>query len=417
MSHGAVAFRLFAKKQKGAILWNDYTTEPEEKIPKGRILNKREGKVFRRIYKDKNTKNIICLFIIAVGVMLFCTKSSPLYPFNDWGDANIYFTIGKGVIHGQVPYRDLFDYKGPLIYMLYGIGGMISERTFFGVWLLEILAAAFFLIYSYKTVLLLCKNKVLLLMPAFAAIIYAANHMRHGGSAEEFCIPFLVYGLYISVKWLKRQEMVSNREVLFIGITSGCVLWTKYTMLGFYVAWIIIPAGIMIYRKQWTKLFRTLMTIGIGVVLVTIPILLYFGVNHSLKDLVTVYFYNNIFLYAGESLSLVQLLQRTFWNLLKAAWHNLFVFGLIGLGAIWLVVKKEYLLLLQFLLCAAGLTATVLSAPTIHGYYSMCFSVFAVFGVGAMGELLKFPKMTSHRAEITTAVLSSFFMICFVFWV
>ena len=36
----------------------------------------------------------VCLLFAAV-FLLLCTKSSPLYPLNEWVDANIYFTIGK----------------------------------------------------------------------------------------------------------------------------------------------------------------------------------------------------------------------------------------------------------------------------------------------------------------------------------
>lgn len=37
-----------------------------------------------------------CL-LVAAGCLLVCSKSSPLYPINDWSDANIYFSMGKGM--------------------------------------------------------------------------------------------------------------------------------------------------------------------------------------------------------------------------------------------------------------------------------------------------------------------------------
>ena len=194
-------------------------------------------------------KQLIFLFLISVGAMLFCTKSSPLYPFNDWGDANIYFTMGKGMLEGKVPYRDLYDHKGPLIYAIYAIAGMISKKSFLGVWILEIIAATVFSIYSYKTLCLFCKKNVITLMPVYVAVVYAANHMRHGGSAEELCLTFLAYGLYVLAKYLVQKKMFKDIELLLIGITSGFVLWIKYTMLGFYMGWIIVPAVLMLRNK------------------------------------------------------------------------------------------------------------------------------------------------------------------------
>ena len=55
-----------------------------------------------------------------------CSKSSFLYPINDWGDVNTYFTIGKGMLAGKVPYRDLYDQKGVVIFALQALGAIIS---------------------------------------------------------------------------------------------------------------------------------------------------------------------------------------------------------------------------------------------------------------------------------------------------
>ena len=34
------------------------------------------------------------------------------------------------MMNGAVPYRDLFDHKGPLLYLLYGIGYLIDSTGF-----------------------------------------------------------------------------------------------------------------------------------------------------------------------------------------------------------------------------------------------------------------------------------------------
>ena len=47
--------------------------------------------------------------------LVFASTASPLYATNFWTDTNIYFTIGRGMLKGLMPYRDLFDHKGPLL--------------------------------------------------------------------------------------------------------------------------------------------------------------------------------------------------------------------------------------------------------------------------------------------------------------
>lgn len=88
--------------------------------------------------------------ITAVGVITICSKSSPLYPFNDWVDSNVYMTIGRGMLKGRIPYRDLYEHKGFIIYAIHALAALISRTSFLGVWLLEIAAAFFFFITVYR---------------------------------------------------------------------------------------------------------------------------------------------------------------------------------------------------------------------------------------------------------------------------
>ncbi|MFQ9073882.1 MAG: hypothetical protein ACLR43_15090 [Faecalibacillus faecis] len=44
------------------------------------------------------------------------------------------------MFNGKVPYKDLFEQKGPLLYLIYGIGYLISHDTFLGVYLLEVIS-------------------------------------------------------------------------------------------------------------------------------------------------------------------------------------------------------------------------------------------------------------------------------------
>ena len=77
--------------------------------------------------------------------LLICSKSSPLYPVNDWVDANTYLTVGRGMLHGMVPYRDLYEQKGPLLYMLHAGAAAVTEKSFLGVFIIEVIACTAFL--------------------------------------------------------------------------------------------------------------------------------------------------------------------------------------------------------------------------------------------------------------------------------
>ena len=60
--------------------------------------------------KKKKTVFIYCFCLLtATMILLFCSQNSPLYPMNDWVDVNAFFTVGKGMMNGLVPYKDLFE--------------------------------------------------------------------------------------------------------------------------------------------------------------------------------------------------------------------------------------------------------------------------------------------------------------------
>lgn len=85
-------------------------------------------------------RQLFFITIVAVVAITICSKSSPLYPLNDWVDANCFMTVGKSMIHGLVPYRDLIEQKGPLLYMIHAVAALISETSFLGVYFIEIAA-------------------------------------------------------------------------------------------------------------------------------------------------------------------------------------------------------------------------------------------------------------------------------------
>ena len=50
-----------------------------------------------RSRRGQNARVFAYALLVAAAVLFFCSKSSFGYPINDWSDANIYFTIGKGM--------------------------------------------------------------------------------------------------------------------------------------------------------------------------------------------------------------------------------------------------------------------------------------------------------------------------------
>lgn len=222
--------------------------------------------------RTAKAKQALWCALLAAAALFLCSKSSPLFVLNDWMDANIFFTMGKSMFEGKVLYRDVFDHKGPVLYLLYGLGWLLDHTGFTGVWLLEVAAFACFLFFSLRTVSLFLPAP---LCPAWAAVpaavIAASRAFSHGGSAEEFLLPFLAAALYCLLRALQTGRQVPLWAVCIQGALAGCALWLKYTVLGFYLAWVLVLT-VWYVRHGWQRaLAQSCGAYLGGVALATLP--------------------------------------------------------------------------------------------------------------------------------------------------
>ena len=162
--------------------------------------------MLERASREKRDYLAAAYFIAAAFLlMLPATRSSFLYPCNDWNDANSYFSVGKALFNGKMPYRDVFDQKGMYLYFFYGLAWLASPRDFLGVFFLEVILAAFDLAGICRILsLYVKKSTALCASPLVLAVVVCSRSFYWGGSAEEVCFPFLVWGLYFSLAYFQK---------------------------------------------------------------------------------------------------------------------------------------------------------------------------------------------------------------------
>ena len=74
--------------------------------------------------------------LYTICIMLFSAGSSPVV--NSMGtDSSVFFTIGRSMLSGKVPYRDLFDHKGWYVYFFNYLGACLSSKTTIGLFIIE----------------------------------------------------------------------------------------------------------------------------------------------------------------------------------------------------------------------------------------------------------------------------------------
>ncbi len=257
--------------------------------------------------RSQKVKIILYSIFLSALFLWIGTKSSPLYPINDWVDANAFFTMGKGLMHGLVPFRDLFEQKGPILYFVYGIGYLICPTNFLGIFFIEIVAFSVFLYYFYKILKLYSLEKSFYISSIFVlAVILTMPAFTHGGGLEELALPLFGISLYHFLSLLKdRKYLESNKKIYFIeGMIVATILWSKYILLGFWIGFVFFFFLLWVKDEKWNRIWEAVRYYLLGILVITIPIMIYFGIHGAIDDLFYNYFYINMFLYPAHDLTL-----------------------------------------------------------------------------------------------------------------
>ena len=359
----------------------------------------------------------------AVLSMLLLSMSSPLYAHNLWNDANIIYTVGKGMAHGLLPYRDLYERKGILVYALHALGYVISPDSFTGVYLLECVAAFFFLLLAYKTVRLYTPRSSLFLVPLFAAVVYAAWNTKSGDSAEEYCLPLLLYPLYLSLRSLKGGSGFRGRDLFFCGVCAGCVLWIKFNLVGFFIGWAVFPVAGYARRGLWRRLAAHSLMFALGALAATVPWVCYFGAHGAISDWLGMYLFSNMYkttrFLDGNTQPLAKKAARLCFFYVryvpKMVHYDIHLFFLALTSALFLWRRERREVSLHVACAAAATYFFAYFGGAWERYYSVVFDVFYVFALVPLHEaLLPLWRASGARSREARAIAAVAVSVAFV---
>ncbi len=240
----------------------------------------------------------ICLFISAIFFLLF-GFNSPLYTYNSDHDYQWFMTMGNGLVHGKIPYRDLFEQKGPIVYFVTAFCCLFQNPSIVML-IIEIFSMSLFFFFAYR----ICNKRLntfysLLAIPLLAFAIFTSwSHLRSASTMEEFCLPIYTYFLLVWLEFLEEKKHWTQLRAFCLGLCFGILVWIKFTLLYFVLVPLIIWFFISLRRRQYRILFLNLLFICLGALTITTPILIFYGINNALDDLFYVYFYINLTAYA-----------------------------------------------------------------------------------------------------------------------
>ncbi|WP_231921630.1 ArnT family glycosyltransferase [Levilactobacillus zymae] len=277
-------------------------------------------------------------------IMLICSYTSPAFYFDYSPDNNAFFTVGKAMAHGQVLYKDIFEQKGPYIYLLHIIAYLVAQRSFVFIYFYESLTliASMYLTYRIAKLVLTTPQALLVGILSPALFLYHPYY-DYGDTAEFFALPLILSLIYLIMLLVVHHLRVSPRWFFAQGLFVGIEFFSKYTLLGGWIAFYLFMGVYLLRRKKWQMLQRLILWSGAGFLLATVPWLVYFAVVHGLKSFIAVYFLFNTQVYMTSSVSFFANLVQSA-SLLSQFFLSSVVFFMLGLvGTLAITFRTDIL--------------------------------------------------------------------------
>lgn len=244
----------------------------------------------------------VCLAIV---LALFVGAYIAFRPFSKYSlkiDESVFMYIGKQMLSGKVPYRDLFDHKGIILYFFNYLGFLISDNSYLGIWLVCVVNAFAFALMQIKLLNMFTDNKTIILISQFIIMwLFAVKLDNSANMTEGYALPWITLTLYICLKYIMKGSY-KIYEMVLIGVSFAVIFFLRPNMIGVFVLIPIILVSMLIRKKKF-EILRCIVACIIGVLLICIPVMIYFLKTDSLSYMIKYYLKFNL-IYSGKENSI-----------------------------------------------------------------------------------------------------------------
>ncbi|MCF0186969.1 MAG: hypothetical protein HUJ98_10840, partial [Bacteroidaceae bacterium] len=234
---------------------------------------------------------LIIAFAMAVTALLVLMQS----PLSPWkyevvsSDIAVFKYVAHIIEEGGMPYRDVFDHKGPLIFLLNVVGDLISSYR--GIWIVEYAFMLATIIGMYMIARLYCSP----MMSCFLAVMCTTPlnvAFQEGNLTEEYAMPFIAFAIYIFLDYFQNHK-ITNLRLMICGFCFAGVFLLRANMIA---VWIAGCVAVLIYSLMVEKKFplKFILWFVAGAAILIVPIFIWLLAGGAFKDFITDYFLFNM---------------------------------------------------------------------------------------------------------------------------
>lgn len=229
----------------------------------------------------------IFVLVAVMFVLFFSVSTTPLLPFSIEGDSATFQTIGKYWAQGKMPYIDLWDHKGPIIFFINALGYWMTDSKI-GVCLIQIIALIITEFFAYKIFRSEFEKKYAIALTIVTVLALLMNYSE-GNGTEEYVLPLLMCSFFCMIRWCndvqnKQMAHLPKWAMFYGACVSFCLLTRVTNAVGICVGVAFISIYLVLH-KRWLNLLQNAVMFVAGFLFVAFPFLAYFGLNHCLKEM------------------------------------------------------------------------------------------------------------------------------------
>ncbi len=326
----------------------------------------------QKIIKENKKYLIEYLLICIIGILFlvfYAISTSPITS-NFWGSDSAFFQmVGRNLNHGLVMYKDIFDIKGPYLFLIEYLGYAAGLGRY-GVFIIEIINLCIVLYYIYRSVELVTKKNrtQCLIWTCILFFFILACTLDCGNLSEEYALPYLFASLWMYLRY-KVNDHIGN-SAFWYGICFTLASLGRVTNSAFICVLVLDVIINLMLDKKWKELFKCAALFIGGVIISSMPFIIYFISQGALSDMFKAVFTFS-FKYSVES-TLYERICTMRWPLLIVFFMEI----LICLKMYRHECKKVIILLLN---CFVMFMVLTLGNAYIHYYQILIPSMLLVF--------------------------------------
>lgn len=347
---------------------------------------------------------IISLFVFScVFVLVYSTSTSPFYPYPDTSDSFIFQLIGKEWLSGSIPYKDLFDNNGPLLYALNALGyWLMSAKTGIAVVQTVFFFALAIVTFRFLGIGFGRRSSFWLTIVLLLGLSLGYDG---GNNASEYAMPLIMYAFYIFYKWLEQDDQAKARisvgHHIIYGVALGVCLMIRVSNA--FVMLLLVAYMFIHYlaRRQFKAMIASVAAVTVGVLLVCLPFIIYFWSKNSLGDFYYAMVTSNLQYFKNSGVwASPMYLKRAI--MLICGYSNCLAFIIVGL----LLILKKTSKRRGFAWFAMGIICVIFFLKTncYPNYAHICLP-FAVIGLLELKNIIKDARSSQLLRTLSMAVL------------